>query len=162
MGRFTLQKQDYYTASPVSDIPIVEGGLSGGRKLDIYYVDINTAFKRNLKGLILYDEDVVKGEIANILSTPLGSDHFEPTYGSNVPYRLMDPINNVTSWLLENDTISALNKWLQEPGVISMQLSNSYVIPINNNPDSEGYEIKFTYRVNKTKVISQFHSFLLR
>lgn len=162
MSRFVLEDREYYTVAPHSDIPIVEGGLASVKKIDVYYIDINRAYKENLKGIILYDEDVINGEIANILATPLGSDQFEPTFGSNVPYRLMDPINDITAWLLYTDTIGALNTWMVQKGVITLVNPSSYIVPIDGNPDREGYEINMVYRNNMTKVLTSFHSFILR
>lgn len=161
MSRFT-QKPDYYTSAPNSEIPIVPGGLNLPRKLDIYYVDLNRSYIQDLKGLIVYDEDVVKRMVANILATPLGSDDFEPTYGSNVPYRLMDPINDKTSWLLHIDTIQALTTWLEDRNIISLDKSKCYVRPADNNPEIEAYEIQMVYTILKSSVVASFNSFLIR
>ena len=162
MSRFT-QKPDYFTAAPNSDLPFEPGGLNIPRKIDIYYIDINVSFRyQDLQGLIVYDEDVVKRMVANILATPIGSDHFEPTFGSNIPYRLMDPISDKTSWLLYQDSIGALNTWLEERRIITLHKPACYVRPIDNNPDLEGYEIQMTYTIIKSSVVAQFNSFLLR
>lgn len=160
-SRFT-QIPDYYTIEPESDDPIQPGGLNIPRKVDVYFIDVNVDYKQNLKGLIVYDEDVVKMQIANIMATPLGSDHFEPTYGSNVPYRLMDPINAITGRLLYNDTIGALHTWMELTGRIRIDRTNSDIIPIDNNPDNEGYQVTMYYTVLKTSVIASFRAFLLR
>lgn len=161
MSRFT-QKPDYFTQAPDSENPIVPGGLNMPRKLDIYYIDINCNYLKDLKGLIIYDEDVVKVEVANILATPLRSDHFEPTFGSNIPYRLQDPISDKTSWLLTNDSIEALTFWLEERGVIRLQKNLCYVRPALNMPDMEAYEIKMVYTILKNSVVATFNSFLIR
>lgn len=158
MSRFTLAP-DYYTNASTSDDPIITGGMKV-RKLDIYYIDINTNYRVNQKGLIIYDEDVVKNQIANILATPIGSDAFEPTYGSNLPYRIQDPITDTTSFLIYNDTIAAISKWLGDR--ITVMTSQSYVRPLNGEIDSEGYEIRLIYYMNKTRAIAEFSSFLLR
>lgn len=158
-SRFTV-KPDYYSDVPVSDIPIIPGGLAIVQKLDVYYIDVNATYSLDRKGLIVYDEDVIKRMIANIMSTPLGSEHFEPTYGSNVPYRLMDPISNSTSFLLFNDTIGALKRWMK--GLISVNIQSSYIRPVDDNPDSEAYEIRLYYSVLKAKVIGQYNAFLVR
>jgi len=159
MSRFSV-KPDYYSEVPYSDLPIQPGGLNRTKKLNIYYIDINSSYRQDQKGLIVYDEDAIKVQIANIMSTPLGSDHFEPTYGSNVPYRLQDPINERTSFLLRNDTIGALGKWMA--GRITVNAALSTVRPIANDPDAEGYEVKIYYSIIKANVIAEFHSFVLR
>ncbi|QXV74126.1 putative outer wedge baseplate protein and lysozyme protein [Rhizobium phage RHEph12] len=159
MSRFTV-KPDYYSDSPVSDDPIVPGGLNLVRKLNIYYEDINVNYLRDKKGLVVFDDDVTKMQISNVLATPIGSEHFEPTYGSNVPYRLMDPISNITTYLLMNDTIGALGIWMGSR--ITVNRATSSVQPIQGDPDSEGYEIRLYYSLNRTRVINEYHAFLLR
>lgn len=162
MSRFS-QKPDYYTAHPNSDLPIVPGGLNLPRKLDVFYIDVNRTFQyQDQKGLIVYDDDVVKRMVGNILSTPLGSDHFEPTFGSNLPYRLQDSITDKTAWLIYIDTIQALGIWLENQNVIALHKPACYVRPAYNNPDMEAYEIKMTYTILKTTVVSSFNSFLIR
>lgn len=161
MSRFIVDPS-YYTVEPFSDDPIVQGGLTRVTKLNIYYIDINSQYKVDTKGLIVYDEDVTNMQIANIFATPIGSDDFEPTFGSNLPYRLYDPINDVTSYLMYNDTIAALTKWMQNPGRLVINLPTSYVRPINNDPDNEGYEIKISYSLPNVPALKFFHGLMLR
>ncbi len=159
MSRFSV-KPDYYTVAPVSDDAIVTGGLILTKKLDIYFIDINSNYRMDQKGLIIYDEDVIKNQIANILATPLGSDHFEPTYGSNLPYRIHDPVTNSTAFLLYNDTIDAISKWMRSK--ITVLPAQSFVRPIDNDPDNDGYEIRLIYYINNTKAIASYDGFILR
>ncbi len=161
MSRF-IDRPDYYTVEPFSDDPIVTGGLVRTKKLNVFYVDVNSGYKQNLKGLVIYDDDVVSQQVANIFATPLGSDPFEPTFGSNVPYRLFEPINDMTAFLLYADCISALIQWMQKPGRILVNTASSFVRPINNDPDTEGYEVKMVYSIVQAKALSFFHGFIIK
>lgn len=159
MSRFS-NKPDYYSEVPYSDLPIITGGLARVTKLNIYYIDVNVNYTVDQKGLIVYDTDAIKNQMSNVLATPIGSDHFEPTYGSNLPYRLYDPITAGTAFLIYSDTISALQKWMGNRILINQALA--FVRPIDNDPDSEGYEIRMPYQILYNKVIAEFHSFVLR
>lgn len=162
MSRFT-QKPDYYTDSPVSENPIEPGGLLLPKKKNVYYMDVNRSYKyHDLKSMIVYDEDAVNRFIANILLTPLGTDSFEPTFGSNVPYRLMDSVSNITAHLLKSDSMAALTEWLVKPEVIVLYQQSSYVRMLQDEPEGEGYEIKIVYSIQKTKVLREFHQLLLK
>lgn len=162
MSRFSLKPDysDYYSMAPVSDDAIVPGGLISTKKLDIYFIDINSNYRLDLKGLIIYDEDVIRNQISNILATPLGSDAFEPTYGSNLPYRIHDPITDATAFLLYNDTIDAIGNWMRSK--ITVLPAQSYVRPIDGDPDNDGYEINLIYYNNTTKAIAAYNGFILR
>lgn len=159
MSRFS-QKPEYYSDVGYSDLPIITGGLTRVKKLNIYYIDLNVNYTADQKGLIVYDTDAVKNQISNILATPLGSDDFEPTYGSNLPYRLYDPITASTAHLLYTDTISALKIWMG--GRIIINQSAAFVRPIDNDPDSEGYEVRVPYQIAFNKVIAEYSAFVLR
>ena len=159
MSRFS-QSPDYYSSVPYSDIPIVPGGLNRTKKLNTYYIDINSEYSVNQKGLIVYDTDAIKNQISNILATPLGSDHFEPTFGSNLPYRLYDPITSGTAFLIYNDTIGAVSRWMGDRIAVNQALT--IVRPMDNDPDSEGYEIRMPYQILFNKVIAEFSAFVLR
>lgn len=161
MSRFVVNP-DYYTVEPQSDDPIIQGGLTRVKKLNVYYIDINSSYKIDTKGIIVYDDDVVNMQIANIFATPIGSDDFEPTFGSNLPYRLFDPITDLTSYLMFNDSIGALTTWMQNPGRLVINSPASYIRPINNDPDTEGYEIKISYALPQVPALSFFQGFILR
>lgn len=90
--------------------------LTTGRTHDkvIFYKDLNRAFKNeaDIKPLLVTDLDAIQGQMVNILATTQGSEWFMPDYGSLLPYRLGEPMNIETAFLLEEDTALALNKWM--------------------------------------------------
>jgi phage baseplate assembly protein W len=66
----------------------------------------------NNNNILVEDDEALRKQIRHLLSTPIGTEDFEPTYGSNLPFRLMDPIGDLTAYLMETDVILAIRKWL--------------------------------------------------
>lgn len=114
----------------------------------IFYKGLNPNFRNELriKPLILKDIDAIQAQMINILKTPIGSEYFLPDYGSNIYYRIGDPMNAETAYLLELDTISALSKWMA--GHIEVFLNSSYVTPIY---EEDAYDIAVAYAPVFTK-----------
>ena len=93
------------------------------------------------------EDNVYKKQIRHLLSTPVGSEDFEPTYGSNVPYRLHEPICDLTAYLLETDTIIAFSRWLRNKVI----LVNPRIIPY---PENDMYVAMLPFRkVNNPAVL---------
>lgn len=78
----------------------------------IFYQDINTNFLINRNGLDLKNIETINNQIYNIITTPIGTRPFEPTFGSRVPDMLFEPIDAKTAWLIETALFSAIEKWL--------------------------------------------------
>ena len=77
-----------------------------------------------------------------------------------IPYRLFDPINEMTAFLIYTDTIEAVRKWMGNS--VTVFEDQAYVTPVNNDPDSEGYEVVLPYLVNMNKSVGTYHAILLR
>ena len=118
---------------------------------NIYFVDINTEFDTQ-NPTLLYEDSAIRSQIKNILSTPIGTEDFEPEYGSNLPFRLFEPITPVTSWLIENDTLIAVNRWMA--GRISLSRNDCSVQPLEFNQGLDGYYIRMRYRNVRTNVVT--------
>lgn len=80
----------------------------------LFYSDINVLYYSpgNTKGIVLSNLDAVSIKIIHILGTNIGSYEFEPTFGSNLPYLLWEPCDEITGWKLRTATVEALSKWL--------------------------------------------------
>ena len=111
-------------------------------------IDVNPYYQSNQDRLLLRDTDAIKQKIRNILSTPIGSEYFEPEYGSMIPYRIHDPINDGTAWILRTDTVIALQRWMGN--LITVDMAKVKVALLYDTPDGEGYYIFIPYRINET------------
>lgn len=149
-----------YERTEESDLPYVTRRMKRPYKQSIYYSDVNSSFRRDDQPLIVIDSHAINRQMNNVLSTPLGSDWFEPTFGSLLPYRLFDPITPMMAFLLRNDTIDALSKWMSSK--ILVDTVNSKVNPYNDDADYEGYLIDMRYQILKTGVIATYSMAFLR
>jgi len=149
-----------YIKASGSELPFNTSTLSVPVPTIIYYSDINNMFSLDGDEVVVIEYEAVNRQITNILSTPLGSESFEPTFGSLLPYRLFQTVSPVTAWVIENDTIEALKKWMG--GRITVNGPSSYVRPLYGDPDNEGYEINLTYSINRTGKSSNYNAAILR
>lgn len=90
---------------------------------------------------IIVDNDAaLHNQIKNLLSTPLESEDFESGYGSNLPYRIMEPISPLMSYLMEMDTIVALSTWMSDR--LRVVIPGAQIEPLY---DDDGYHIELPY-----------------
>ena len=120
----------------------------------IFYRDINRNFlnEAKVKPLILTDLDAIQAQMINVLVTPTGTEEFMPTYGSLLPFRLGEPMNVQTSFLLEEDTHIALDKWMKEHIIVYM--NGVYVTPVY---EYDYYDIEIPYRPKYSMVGTIFN-----
>lgn len=117
-----------------------------------FFIDVNSSFGESNDELVIEDA-AIKKQIINILSTPLSSDDFEPEYGSNLPFRLLDPVLPSTAWMIENDTIESVNRWMAKR--ISLARGDCYVQPLDvGQGDIEGYYIRLKYSILRTRAVT--------
>lgn len=79
-----------------------------------YYSDASPNFKDNAisDGLIQYDSDAVAGQIEIVIGTPVGSEPFEPTFGSNALDFVFENANQAQKSALELEILNSLREWL--------------------------------------------------
>jgi phage baseplate assembly protein W len=82
------------------------------------YQDINGMFGVNSHDLVVTEARAINIQIRNVLLTPIGSEPFEPEFGSRVPFLLWDPLNAMTAWRLESQTYVALERWMPHLQVV--------------------------------------------
>lgn len=116
-----------------------------------------TTTRKLRKSILVDDELAIKIQMLNILGTPLGSEDFEPTYGSNLPFRLFEAITDTTAFLIENDTIDALRAWMRDR--ISIVYPGTEVIA---NEEEDCYIVNITHEIVRTGQISELGFKLLR
>lgn len=90
--------------------------------------------------LLVNNDLAIYNQIKNLLSTPTQSEDFESSFGSNIPFRIQEPIGTLNSALLEMDTIIAISTWMSDR--IRVVLPGSTVIPLT---DEDGYYIELPY-----------------
>jgi phage baseplate assembly protein W len=88
--------------------------------------DVNIVFSRSRSDFIVNDSDAIKIMIANVLFTIPGERVFEPEFGSDLPFLLHEPMNDITAWRIENASYRALSRWIP---YIRVDRPNSRVVP---------------------------------
>lgn len=140
------------SAFPTSSL--INLGELGRQKF--YFVDINSEFGIDGKREILVEEDAIKAQIRNILSTPTGSEPFEPEYGSLLPYRLFEPINVANAWNIENDTVVAIRRWMASRIEVTRQQVYVQELLPDESAGAEGYYIRMSYTITRTRAVAEY------
>jgi phage baseplate assembly protein W len=104
-------------------------------------LDLNNSYGGTSDQLIIAQVEAVIGEIDNVMSTRIGEEWWEPTYGSNIPNRVFDPINATTAWLLSHDLQDALARWVPQ---VQIDTSKSSVVPF---PDLRAYVVTISFAI---------------
>lgn len=77
-------------------------------------VDIS-AFLGVSDALILaLDNDAVAGELYNVMTTLVGDDVMNPTYGCNLPRRVFEPITAALEAICLQDVLFAAQEWVPQ------------------------------------------------
>lgn len=126
-------------------------------RLEVYFKDINNDFRRTSSALIVKGRSAIDGQLSNLLATPIGSEPFEPTYGSDLPLRIFEPIDRISAATIEQDTIRAVHRWMSS--VITVSLANTFVIPLETE---EGYRINLPYYYDHPGNMGMYEATLLR
>jgi phage baseplate assembly protein W len=77
------------------------------------YVDVNAYYGTVSGDPLATDAYAASGELYNVMSTLIGDEPFEPTFGSNLPLRVFEPITPGLDALLVQDTYVAGKAWLE-------------------------------------------------
>lgn len=117
----------------------------------IYYKDVNANYTLNDKGINVIDSDAIRQKLMNILSVIPGEEHFEPLWGSRIPYRLFEPINGRTAFLMEFDTVTAAHSFMSAD--IEVLHNQCSVTPMD---DEDGYVIDLVYTEKRNRIVDRF------
>jgi phage baseplate assembly protein W len=129
------------------------------RRVSLRFVDLNNSYGESSDKIRLEGKDAIKAQIRNILSTPIGSEAFEPDYGSLLPFRLFETVSSITAWQIENDVILAVSRWMA--GRISVNRSRCKAEPFESNGIA-GYQIRLVYSEIQTGEVSEYGFFVSR
>lgn len=83
------------------------------------YSDVNMFVNTNNKGTVVYNADVIKQSIYNILTTPIGTRYREPLYGSFLPFLLQQQLTPDLVYSAKGYSIQALQRW--EPRIVLIE-----------------------------------------
>ena len=113
--------------------------MASSRNANAVFVDVNTNYDRGSPELVI-NMKAINNSIFNILSTPIGTRVFRPTFGTSLHKYVNDPMDTQTALLIKASVAAALDKW--EPR-IKIDYHNTDVIPI----PSGGFRIVVAYYI---------------
>lgn len=129
------------------------------RSKEPFSLDVNADYTLDNNQLVVENEVAVRGQILTVLGTPLGSEDFLPGFGSNLPKRIMDPINDMNAWLCTQDTIGALRIWMKDR--IHIIQPGSAIFPLDEEV-GDGYGINLIYEIIKSRQVTNYNFQMLR
>jgi phage baseplate assembly protein W len=108
----------------------------------VRFRDVDCDFKvyKDHNNLLVDNDASIHNQLKNLFSTPTGSEDFESRFGSNIPFRIMEPINRQSSFLLEMDTIVAIAMWMSDR--LRLVIPGPTITPLY---DEDGYNIELPY-----------------
>jgi phage baseplate assembly protein W len=99
----------------------------------------------------------IRQMIYNVLTTLIGEDHFEPTFGSNLPLLLFDAMDGRTTFAAESNSIEALTRCMRDRINV---LHNMCTVDVSE--EGEGYIISIAYQDIMLKTADRFSFTLMR
>ena len=116
-----------------------------GRLANIVYLDINADYGNDNNQLLLENILAINGQIINIVLTPIGSVHFEPEFGSNIPGLIFDQPAPFTQLAVETGLFLAINRWLP---VVHIDFRNSKIFMADDGSEAN-YVFQLLYSVER-------------
>lgn len=114
-------------------------------------VDINTFYGIFDDNILVRMVAAVEGEIYNVVSTSIGEENFEPTYGGVILPRLFDPIDEVTAHFLRNDLRRAIELWVPQ---LRIDMARTTATP---KPDERLFDLTIAYELVGFGFTSAYH-----
>ncbi len=103
--------------------------------------DINANFGQNGLPLVIQDDNDIEGAIYNILTCPIGTRAWYPTFGSQLPFLLWEPVGTKTAIAIRVAAIQAIQKWESRVQVLGPLTS------VTVNASGTGYYVTIGYVV---------------
>lgn len=129
----------------------------------LYNLDVNSEFNGANEDLTVENIDAVTRKMHNVLTVIAGEEHFEPLWGSRLPYRLFEnmgagaPGRDNTAMLIEFDTIQAITSFVSADAQV---LHGDARVSAMDNED--GYEVYMPFIHRKSKQLDAFRYRLVR
>lgn len=112
------------------------------------WLDVNSAFGLNGKNVLLADAEAISNSIYNILTCPIGSRGWNPSYGSMLPFMIYEPVDQITATSIRVHVLEAIRNWEPRVDVIA---ERSSVVPMSGGA---GYDVVITYRLRSDGSVS--------
>lgn len=114
---------------------------------DNWAYDISLMLKNKAE---IYDEDVINQSIEMILGTAYGERFFNPAFGSSLPYKIFETINESSGEQLIDDIVGQLKRWEDRIVILERQ------IELKINPDENYIILNIPYIIKRTGKSSKF------
>jgi len=98
----------------------------------------------------IYDINVLNQSIETILATAYGERLFNPSFGSDVPYRLFNVMSTAQGERILDDVATALKKWEDRITI------NKSELKLKINVDDNSVTIVIPYTIKRSKLRSIF------
>lgn len=108
------------------------------------WVDVNSALGLNGQSELLTNEHAINGSLYNLFMCQIGTRAWQPTYGSDLPKLLWEPIDAITAQRIRIAIITAIREW--EPRVELMP-GRSNITP---NYTHVGYDVLLVYKIKSS------------
>jgi phage baseplate assembly protein W len=122
-----------------------------------FALDLNAEFNGEDEPLVVSNQVALRQKIGNILGVLIGEEHFEPTFGSLIQFRLFDPVGDMTAFNIRFDTIDAIATFMSPDVQVNHSLCS--VQPL---PDGDGYAVDLVYSARGSRVVDPFKFRLMR
>jgi phage baseplate assembly protein W len=128
----------YYGSGQLIEIQPLQQG-SAAYAVNIILNDVSLEYSLTTFTPQVYGFRAINNMISNILLTVPGERHYEPLFGSILPYLLFQPMDAITAWQMETATYDALKFWMP---YISFNAAASSIVP---NYDEQLYQVVLAY-----------------
>lgn len=115
-------------------------------KSSAQYMDLNRNFGQSGAADLLFDKAAIEQSLFNIFRTHVGEAGpiFLPDFGSNLPYLLQEPLDNITAFSVKAATVQAAQRWETR---IDVDVGQSAVATDYELP---GYIVRLVYVIRHT------------
>lgn len=115
----------------------------------IVFTDVNTRFGFGTKPELLNNVGALNNEIANVLSIMVGEYWWEPTFGTNLPSYLHEPVDAITAAKIRAEVINLIPFWIPYIELTG----NTSVLP---SEDDSGFNLYIEYYIKPLNQIAAF------
>jgi hypothetical protein len=129
----------------------------------LYNLDVNSEFNGSDEDITTENIQAINRKMHNVLTVIAGEEHFEPLWGSRLPFRVFENMGigdvgrDNTAYQIEFDTIQAITSFMQAD--VQVLHGEAKVTPLINE---DGYEVYLPYVCRKTNRLDSYRFRLVR
>jgi hypothetical protein len=130
----------------------------------LYNLDVNSEFNGENESITVENIRAITRKMHNVLTVVAGEEHFEPLWGSRLPFRLFENMGagdagtDSTAFMIEFDTIQAITSFVSLD--VQVLHGDAKVTPLTNGQD--GYEVYMPFVHKKSRQLDAFRYRLVR